>query len=59
MQSIHISKLWRGAVFTFKAEKPTYYHVDGISNGKLYYTALHNDVSYSTNLYDRFVWLRS
>ena len=59
MKSVHISKLWRGAVFSFKAEKPVFYHVDGIQNNILYYTAIHNNVSYNTNLYDRFVWLRS
>lgn len=59
MKSIHLSELWRGAVFAFKAEKPVFYHVDFIQGNVLHYTALHNHMSYTTNIYDRFVWLRN
>lgn len=54
-----MSQLWVGAVFSFKGSNPIFYHVDHIGNNVLHYSALHNYAPYSTNIYDRFVWLRS
>ncbi len=63
MKSIHIKKLWRGAVFALEYDpdgkkKTVFYHCDYITANQIDFTCLHTDKEYSKKLYDRFVWLR-
>ena len=62
-KSIHMSKLWRGAVFALSAEHGgniVWYHVDWIQSNHFDFTAIHNHKQYHRPFIpDRWCWLRS
>lgn len=58
-RAIHISKLWRGAVFSFHQTGGTYYQFQYFNNGKYYYDSMNDYQSYSSSNIDRFVYLRT
>lgn len=63
LKSIHITKLWRGAVFSLKVNdlngRPiVWYHCDWIGEKDIHFTAIHTHQTYAKKIYDRYVWLR-
>jgi hypothetical protein len=59
-KSIHVTKLWRGAVFALTINRipQVWYHCDYIDDRVIHLTAIHSGQSYERQLYDRWVWLR-
>lgn len=62
-KTIHIKKLWRGAVFALKMAEPgelmVWYHVDYIYGNTIHFSAIHTQKEYTKEMYDRNVWLRN
>ncbi len=60
-KSIHISKIWRGAVIALRingVRNVVWYHVDYVTNEFLDLTAIHNGMNYQYRKFDRYIWIR-